>query len=75
MNEEQIREILERAHGTKKKKEPFKPEMLKQRHLTKDERLALHKPKPDWVLTGGGEVCRSTCVLEVDDLLSLIKTD
>ena len=43
--------------------------LLKKRHLTKPERDHYHKPNRDWVLTARGEVCKSTTILVVDDLL------
>lgn len=42
---------------------------LKVRHFTKSERQRYHSPAKDWIVNKGKEVCRSTSVLEVDDLL------
>ncbi len=43
---------------------------MKKRHLRKNERDIIHNPKRDWISTGKGEVCRSSSVLEVDDLIA-----
>lgn len=48
---------------------PLDCEILKKRHLNKNERQAYHKPKRDWELTNKGEVCKSACSLVVDDLV------
>lgn len=45
-------------------------EILKQRHLNREERQIFHRPAPDWVQTQHGEVNRSACSLVVDDLVS-----
>lgn len=44
-------------------------QVMKERHLSKRERDALHRPNPDFIVVRGKEVCRATHVLEVDDLL------
>lgn len=46
---------------------------LKERHLSKRERQAFHKPKSDILSTDRGEVCKNACTLEVDDLIAKIK--
>ena len=43
--------------------------LMKKKHLNRMERDICHKPRPDFINTGRGEVCRSTSVLEVADLL------
>lgn len=43
--------------------------IMKERHLTKAERQALHKPKSDWIEGKKGEECRAACELKVDDLV------
>lgn len=42
---------------------------LKKRHLSRDERHTLHKPKNDWVETPTGEVLRSAETLVVSDII------
>jgi hypothetical protein len=44
-------------------------EILKQRHLTKSERRALHKPAKDWEETSRGDKLRSACTIEISDIL------
>lgn len=43
--------------------------IMKERHLTKAERQALHRPKSDWIEGKKGEECRAACELKVDDLV------
>lgn len=43
--------------------------IMKERHLTKAERQALHKPKSDWIEGRKGEECRAACELKVNDLV------
>lgn len=43
--------------------------IMKERHLTKAERQALHRPKSDWIEGKRGEECRAACELKVDDLV------
>lgn len=57
-------QLLEERHITMDKS------MLKKRHLNREERQILHKPRPDWIQTEHGEVCRSASSLVVDDLVS-----
>lgn len=42
---------------------------LFERHLTEEERRLLHKPKPDYIATDSGDVCRNSSSLTVDDLV------
>ncbi len=42
---------------------------LKKRHLTREEREALHNPQSDYILTSKGEVLRNACTLDVRDIL------
>jgi hypothetical protein len=44
-------------------------DILKQRHLTQDERRLYHKPKSDWREGGKGEECRSASTLDCSDLI------
>ena len=55
--------------NTPKADEKTLKDVMKKRHLNKDERQVYHKPTPDWVLTPSGEVCKSACHLVVDDLI------
>lgn len=48
-------------------------ELMKQRHLQKYERDALHKPKPDWKETPVGEVLYNSSSLVVEDIISKYK--
>lgn len=48
-------------------------ETMKKRHLSKNERERLHNPKRDWLMTGKGEICRSSSVLVVDDLVDMCR--
>lgn len=48
-------------------------EIMKKRHLSKNERERLHNPKRDWLMTGKGEICRSSSVLVVDDLVDMCR--
>ena len=45
-------------------------EVMKQRHLNKNERARYHLPKPDWKETPKGEVCKNSSSLEVEDIIS-----
>lgn len=45
-------------------------ELMKQRHLHKYERDALHKPNPDWKETPVGEVLYNSSSLVVEDIIS-----
>ena len=42
---------------------------LFERHLTEEERRLLHNPKPDYIATDNGDVCRNSSSLTVDDLV------
>ena len=42
----------------------------KKRHLTQDERHALHKPVSDWSESSRGDVCKSACTVEVGDIVA-----
>jgi hypothetical protein len=42
---------------------------LKERHPNQDERRVLNKPRSDWKLVNGKEVCVSAATIEVSDLL------
>ena len=57
-------EVVEEPIGN-----PFENGTCKKRHLTKPERDMLHKPASDWCETGRGEVCKSACTLEIDDII------
>lgn len=52
---------------------PALEKALKKRHLNSDERGAYHQPKSDWCETGRGDMCKSACSLEVEDLVVKIK--
>lgn len=45
-------------------------EVMKVRHLSKNERAHYHRPKADWKESPKGEVCKSSCTLEVEDIIS-----
>lgn len=46
-------------------------DVMKQRHLDGNERMIFHNPKKDWVVTKNGtEICRSSTVLDVSDLIA-----
>lgn len=47
-------------------------EEMKKRHLNGSERRTFHKPRPDWIMTGKGEVLRSASALDVEDLIAMI---
>lgn len=44
--------------------------LMKHRHLTKNERDALHKPTSDWTDTVRGDRLKSFSSLQVDDIIS-----
>lgn len=46
-------------------------EEMKKRHLNSSERAIFHRPKKDWIVTENGkEICRSSSVLDVSDLVA-----
>lgn len=46
-------------------------DVMKQRHLDGSERMIFHRPKKDWIVTKNGtEICRSSSVLDVSDLIA-----
>ena len=46
-------------------------EEMKKRHLNSGERAIFHRPKKDWIVTENGkEICRSSSVLDVSDLVA-----
>lgn len=69
--DEGVVEIIDRVK-TKKKKDTLEDRM-KKRHLDRHERAQHHKPAPDWIQTGKGEVCRSASTLPIDDLVTEFK--
>ncbi len=46
---------------------------LKKRHLQRDERQMLHKPKSDWCETVRGEVCKAAHSIDVKDIIVKFK--
>lgn len=61
-------EIVDAFNRDELNEEALKNE-LKKRHLSRDERHRLHKPKNDWVETPTGEVLRSAETLVVSDII------
>ena len=47
--------------------------MVKERHLTQEERMDTHSPQSDWQEGERGEHCVNACSLDVSDIVSKFK--